>query len=528
MNNTTEARKFYNLPSEPLKDFILLHYPAQVYKGMLHVWAKQRKNGGRMYRYCYGSPLEVLEKVRRDRSTDRRQDYYITANVMSAGTRDKDNLFALHNIVIDLDNHTAGADPDKIRRQYDTITALYRFKTMDASGDYIPNTIVYTGRGVQLWYAIEQISYKRLDIYETLTGDIIRQVKELLQDNPDTLEGLTLDEGASHNAVGLFRAPWSYNRKAGTRADFTILHDCYIESMDEAKRIREQLKEAGRASDHYRTPTTNINAFAIKRQRSLEQLVRIRQGKGAAIRRNDILLCVSYVWAKICIDDMELIGHVKEVNRLFNTPMTNKEIQATLKTALVKRYTAKNSTIIEFLGITQEEREAINLYTAREEEREKQRKKKAARDKEVLRLTEEGKTQEDIAARLHISRRTVCNILERNQARKMDTGRLFEREAYTGDKTYLEPNQGENGAQDEATGACIGEPETVNNEMCKKRLYVADILPTPSKQACNRPEYLKVIDGGKVCGSGRAEPIGSGQDPGKLEAPETDRGSPGG
>ncbi len=532
MSATNEARKLNNLAPDPLKGFILLHYPAETFRGMVHVWAKQRKNSGRMYRYCYGAPLEVLEKLKHDKATDRKQDYYITANTMSAGDRGKDNIFALHNIVIDIDNHTPGADPVKVKHQYDTITAYYRFKEMDASGDYIPNSIVFTGRGVQLWYCIEQISYKRLDIYETITGEIIRQVKEMLEDHPDTLEGLELDEGASHNAAGLFRAPWSYNRKADTRAEFITLHDDYIESMEAAKEIREKLKEAGKVVNYYKTPVTKTDILALKRQNSLAHLVKLRQERGETIRRNDVLLCVSYIWGKLCVDDMEIIGHVKTVNRLFNNPMTNEEIQQTLQTALVKRYRAKNDTIINFLGITEEEQEIIKFYPGgREEERAKNRKKKAERNKQILSLYESGETQEDIARKLNIARGTVCNVLKANHARKKDTGRLFEREAYRNDKTDAKHEQSQIEAQEAATGAYCEAPETNNANLYKNSLYVSgNTAATPKGTRTNRPDYLRVITGGKGTGSDPLAPEPRGQDPARLEGPEAseDRGSPGG
>ena len=520
MTTTGEARQLNITPLDPLAEFIALHYPAQEYKGALHVWAKSKKKNGRIYRYCYGSPLEVLEKVKHDKATDRAQDYYITANTMSAGTRDKESLFGLHNIVIDIDNHT-GADPADIKRQYDTITAYYRFKNMDASGDYIPNTIVYTGRGVQLWFCIEQISYKRLDIYETITGELIDQVGRLLTDHPDTLEGLTLDAGASRNAAGLFRAPWSYNRKAKTRAEFIILHDDYIEPMEAAREIREKLKSTGKVIN-YRTAATRANIHALKRQRSLINLVKLRQERGETIQRNDILLCISYIWGKICLDDMEIIEHVKSVNRLFNNPMTNKEIQQTLKTALVKRYKAKNETIIEFLGITEEEQNEISFYPGgrREKERAKKREEKETRDKQILNMYEAGETQEDIARKLNISRGTVCNVLERNHARKCDTRMLYERDPMTDGKKDAEAMQGQNGARGSVSGASQEGQATSNPILYKNSLYVAEIIPAHRKGE-DIPEYMTILNGG------RAAP-GNPEDSGHVGSPGTDPADAGG
>lgn len=514
MATANEARKT-TTETDQLKDFIMLHYPADTYKGALHVWAKSKRKGY-FYRYKYGEPLEVLQQIRADRAQYRIQDYYITANTMSAGTRDNSNIYALHNIVIDIDNH-GGADPAKLQHQYNTITEYYRFKEMDASGDFIPNTIVFTGRGFQLWYAIEQVSYKRIDIYETLTGEIIKQVEQLLKDHTDTLEGLELDAGASRNAAGLFRAPWSYNRKAGARAQFTILHDDYINTMEEAKRIRA--RDNTEKIINYKTALNSADLQATKRTNSIIQLVKLRQGKGETIRRNNILFCISCIWGKVCRDDMEIMERVRYVNRLFTEPMTEKELNITMKTALIKRYSAKNRTIIEKLEITEQEQETINFYPGnnREQERAKKREEKASRDKQVIKLYENGATQENIAAALNISRRTVCNILERYHARRIDAGRLFERETFRDDKTDAEPETNRNGAHSEATEAYNDSADLDNGNLCKKRPICCGNNRRPAGKGTQAPEYLRLIPGGKDPAPGH-----DGHPTGSAGAPEED------
>lgn len=435
----------------------------------MHVWAKAKKSG-RMYRYFYGEPLAALYKVIGDGIPEKTQDFYITANTMSAGDRTKEQLYSLNNIVIDIDNH-GGADPEAIQQQYFTITDYYRSRIMDGSGFFIPNTIIFTGRGVQLWYTIEQISYKRLDIYETITGEILRQAAEMLADNPETLHGLTIDQGASRNAAGLYRAPWSYNRRAKKRAEYIILHDDYINTMAEAKEIRQREKQDNSKIIPYKTALNGAYMQALKRHTSILQLVRIRQEKGQTIERDNILFCISCIWGKVCQDDAEIMEKVKESNRAFNKPMTDTELKKIMCTALKKRYTARNNTIIERLAITEEEQATIKFFggNGREAERQRKRSEKADRNKQIIRLYESGQTQEAIAATLNISRRTVCNILERNHARKCDEGRLFEREAYTDAQTHAEAIQAQINPSQDATGANLDGARADNSKLCKNR-----------------------------------------------------------
>lgn len=401
-----------------IEDFFELHYPDNGHRGMIHLWAKSRYKNQKMYRLAYGEPEQLLEKISSSKIISAHQDYYLTANTMSAGSRDRDGLFSLNNVVIDLDNHTPGQDSRTTRHQYGAIIDIYHDMLMDGSGRYVPNTIVFTGRGMQLWFAIEQIGYKRLDVWERIADEIIRQTNTLLIDNKDILQGLSLDAGASKNAAGLFRAPWSFNRKSGTYAEFEIMHDSPIDSMDAV----QELRRADRSS-RVITFATATNGAALRRHNSLVRLLKLRQDQGQTIERDNFLFCVYCLWSGVYQDNAEVMARVKAVNALFAVPLPDKELTKAMSTAGRKRYTMKNATVIDRLRITTEEQEQCELFAKgsdREHTREAARKRKADRNKRILSMYAAGSTQQEIADSLSISRRTVCNVLEQAGARKSD------------------------------------------------------------------------------------------------------------
>ena len=437
----TVALQQTNNQIKDIEDFFDLHFPHSDHHGMIHLWAKSRYKNQKMYRLAYGESEYIIDKLCNSKIMSAHQDYYLTANTMSAGTRDRDGLFSLNNIVLDIDNHAPGQDYHITQHQYGSFINIYQDMMMDASGRYIPNTIVCTGRGMQLWFSIEQIGYKRLDVWERLCNEIIRQTEELLNDHKDILQGLTIDTGASRNAAGLFRAPWSYNKKSKTYAEFEIIHDEQIDAMEAVK----ELKRSDRKSSRVVNFATATNGAALRRHNSLIKLVKLRQDRGQVIERDNILFCDYCLWAGIYQDNAEIMIYVKALNALFKDPMPEKELLKNLSTATRKRYQLKNETIINRLQITAEEQELVGFFakgTDREVKREAARKAKADRNKKILSMYASGSTQEEIADKLDISRRTVCNVLEAAGARKCDAGKTNAQKA---------SNQPENEADDKKT-----------------------------------------------------------------------------
>ena len=112
--------------------------------------------------------------------------------------------------------------------------------------------------------------------------------------------------------------------------------------------------------------------------------------------------------------------------------MQKKEITNNLSMAFCKRHQLKNEMIINRLQITAEEQEQIGLFakgTDREVQRAAARKRKEDRNKQILFMYAAGSTQEEIADKLNIFRRTVCNVLQAAGGRKCDARKTDAQEA---------------------------------------------------------------------------------------------------
>ena len=132
-----------------------LHFPADSsFNGRIFL-AYRRKDGNGIYdlsRRNIGELSSFVEEMH----VSRNMDYYITANSMCGVRRVTEDVFGLHNIVIDIDCHTEGHSPALLA---DFIWRCSR--DLWSTGDCPePNSIVFSGRGVQLWWALEPASAK--------------------------------------------------------------------------------------------------------------------------------------------------------------------------------------------------------------------------------------------------------------------------------------------------------------------------------------------------------------------------------
>ncbi len=83
---------------------------------------------------------------------------YVCPQAFSYGKRTGESLFALHNIVIDVDCHSTRYGKNLRDGKLDALEYLI---THDAFSDYdlpLPNFIVHTGRGIQIWWRHEPMA----------------------------------------------------------------------------------------------------------------------------------------------------------------------------------------------------------------------------------------------------------------------------------------------------------------------------------------------------------------------------------
>ena len=402
-------------------EFAALHFtPDGEHVGYVGVYGKAAKTG-QLYRilYCEADKLpEQLEELKLWN-----QDYYLTANTFTGGVRVSESLFTLQNIVLDVDCHDESLTPGKRQHLLDAFLYFLRADLFGAPDFLRPNTIVETGRGVQLWWAIQPVSKWKAQQYEAVREKLIERIQQLLADYP-ALHGLELDRGASHNAAGVFRLPGSYNSKTGKRGRFELIHEERLDILEEAKGCAVKAIRRPESKIQY-IPEGGVDSVAVAmfRQAKLGQLLTLRQSCGQRIGeelRDHFLFCLYNSWGRVCPDHDQIMAKLDAFNLRFADPLPDRELRAYMSSSNRRRYKLTNQKIIDLLAITPEEQQAIGFYPGgagknnlREQARQEARDRKALRDAKIEELYHEGASQKQIAEAVGCDAATVGRVLQR-------------------------------------------------------------------------------------------------------------------
>lgn len=406
-----------------------IHFGDHSFNG--RVFVGHRKSGGGVYTMTARSLSELRQYVMLVHASQR-LDYYITANSVSGTSRNIDGLFGLQNIVIDVDCHD-----EAIVNTAELVQAfLWRCSRdlWDAEGLPSPNSIVRTGRGVQLWWAIKPCHVSCRPYYDQIKTGLMDHIDAMLAEYPE-LEGLEMDRGASNNPVGYFRLPCTYNTRANRYGTLQILHSERYDTHDLAKYIkpfaiprlvRTPSKKAQSVSMQKSDIIVLHNAYSTGASRVM-QLIKLRNLRDSQIgeeTRNNLCFAV-YNALRMSFDHDEAMERLYAYNEGFKKPMSDRELDHTVCSAAKKGgYKYSNAKLIELLGITPEEQDAIGLhpftgkykpwsYAKPNATRDAVRKaKKDGRNLKIIEMHQAGESQAETARQLGISRNTVARVLQ--------------------------------------------------------------------------------------------------------------------
>lgn len=339
-----------------------------------------------------------------------RYDYYITKNALSSTThRDGDHVFTLTNIVVDIDWHDCD-DSHKLQNEINRINGiLTTVIDYNDEGLPMPNLIVKSGRGLQIWWSIMPISYKLKALYIATENHIFELLTSILTDYRCKLH---IDHAASKNVAGIYRYPGSYNTSTGTWGTYELLHTDYLDVINYVNANALHTNTSQRIPIVRADIDTDIY-IASDRERALFQLVQLRQGNGKVIERDLFLFSLYCIWSKCITTHDEIMDHLYKLNRTFNKPMSPTEIQRYMSTASRKRYKLTNAKMIDILSISPEEQSVIGIYTSqRSQDRALRRKRKEERNQQVLKYASQGKSTREIAQLLGCSHQTVSRVIK--------------------------------------------------------------------------------------------------------------------
>ena len=434
MISAPKLQRNHKFIDRAVSEWLDIHFGDQSFNG--RVFIGHRKRGGGVYTMT-ARPLSELNQYVMLIHASQRLDYYITANTVSGTSRNADGLFGLQNIVIDVDCHEEAADVAGLVQAF-----LWRAeRDLWSQGELPrPNSIVRTGRGVQLWWAIKPCHSACLYYYNQIKTGMLDHFENMISEYSE-MEGLEIDRAASSNVVGYYRLPCTYNTTAKKFGSLQVLHTERYDTHELAGYITPLPREnrpvrapgAQKAIPMEQGDIIVLHNYYTTGANRVIQLIKLRNLRnnevGAETRNN---LCFAVYNALIMsFDHDEAMERLRSYNAGFKKPMTDSELAHTVCSAARKGgYKYTNAKLIELLKITEEEQDAIGLHpfsgtykpwshAKPNATRDAVRKAvKDDRDNKIIAMHLEGLSQAETARQLGISRNTVAKVLRDWTAQK--------------------------------------------------------------------------------------------------------------
>lgn len=341
-------------------------------------------------------------------------EYFITPNSYGCFKRVESDLRTLNNIVIDIDVHSLVYEfiPDIVNR----LVYFLKEDLFSTFGFPYPS-IVSTGRGIQLWFALESISPKWKKAYQNTANYLTEQIKTLIAGIPVLADSVQVDRSASIKVNGLFRLPFSYNWHSKNFGELLFVSGDRIN-------LPEFVKEYIPAK-RKRTKKNTKSKDLSYRLSILEKIRDYRIAEDSYIGHRNNLCFLYFCTCAASQDAKTSLEKTLEFNRCFPSPLSDGELKGYLKTAYQKaeegeNYKFKENTIKTILNISKEE-EAF--FTKRKKKEPSYTMLSSQEVKTILTLCKQGLNKSQIAQKIHRPVMTVVNVL-----RKYDTKTQKEKE----------------------------------------------------------------------------------------------------
>lgn len=272
-----------------------------------------------------------------------KNDIYITANQMLNPTkRSYENLFAVSNIVVDCDCH------DQSNTNAHRLWDILETEVFSKGVLPHPSGVVFSGRGIQIWWHIVPVPVKVKKNY-IFCKNVIEGICDILKSYmPD---GWNVDYGCSKNLCGWVRFPGSYNTKAQKYGTFQLFETekRTIWDFKPYKKEKEQDGDSGLRS------SLAIGTMSL-RQAQLITLIEIRNRNIEGVRHNFMLIMACTLYAQNYSHD-EIKKYLFDINNKLQLPLEEHEISRliTYLTSEKKWYKWKNESIIQRLSMSEEE-----------------------------------------------------------------------------------------------------------------------------------------------------------------------------
>lgn len=435
------------VPMETL-EWMRVHFAPSTFHGRLQIGHRGKKQGVLPLFTC---EREKMMDFVAHMDVYTGADYYITANMVSGVKRSMDQLFSLHNMVIDVDCH--GEYPNELGR--DVLIENFLWQSEQCVNMPAPTSVVMTGRGLQFWWALDPLHAKCKVYYDRVK----RFFMEKLQEVCDEFSDFSVDSTASGNAVGYFRLPGTYNSKVNKMVKVKMNPEKPVYVLqDLEEHIKEEKGEFWDDKTHFSSDSVNsiqgkvypnvgtktwektkgddlcegaysqeevamLKGFHRLGFFRLKQLIQLRHLRNRQIGKEERNNFNFMVYNVVCPD----LGHqaamekMRLYNQGFHQPMSEQELMGTISSAIPKNgYHFTNSAIIDFFHVTKEEQEIIGLYPKGEREAfykgnpcktASRTLLKQDRDRKIVDLFLSKLSQHKIAEQVGVSHVTVSKVL---------------------------------------------------------------------------------------------------------------------
>lgn len=381
-----------------------------------------------------------------------------------------DYIFQYADICIDIDNHQGPCEwvqPMAERlcklllRGCDKNGELLKSATVDdilnviseEDVEILPSSIVLTGRGLQLHFAIKPVPAKLRWKVELVCKRLVEIYEGVCAKYEPDLE---VDRAASMRLGGYTRMPGSYNTKA-TGADGgyflctekksrIVKDEVSIEDMINALGLREQIRpkketkknvedtSASTADEKEKTENASMED-TVKNGRAevyenlrADRFFRLFEDMADGMEEGNRNTLLFYAGTVANEAGLNVTEYLQSLNARFAEKVPERELNRTAKSAASGKYHIKTTTILERIGFSDKNIEDIEkvreyglsmngAFIKNEKRHKLSVQRKAKRDLEISRLLKEGLSVSAIVRELGVCARTVRKV--RDYAKEM-------------------------------------------------------------------------------------------------------------
>lgn len=363
------------------------------------------KNNGKWNQYHYKSEELDNETLKYIIGIDK--DTYMSLNSFYVPIRKAECVRKINGLFLDLDCHKNKMDKHSLE------SALY-FLEQDYFNKIIPepSLIMSTGRGLQLFFKLENLPKQGLPLWQMVQNEMITKMLDF------NYQGFEVDPSCS-DVSRVCRLGGTVNTKSNTNANILENNsNCYrldelIEDYFENLKITKKRNKKNKSIKEKKVLNLyTLYSLHYARLNDIVKLQELREGNCEGYRE---LMCFLYRYYSILFnkDKERALKDTLEFNAKFTDPLKDNDVIKQTKSAekgfeewlkeekngIFKRggYNYRNSTLIRLLKITEEEQKHLETIISKEEKNRrknianKEMYKKARRNKNGLTKREQQK-----------------------------------------------------------------------------------------------------------------------------------------